>query len=97
MLVDNGHFSATRSERCQSLLRVRRVPPDVPIKVSRNDPRCVVAAQPGDVASGMRRAAAQIQARNGCAITARAGEGAMGPNLVVGKRADQQGSLSPIG
>ena len=38
----------------------------------------------------MRRAAAQIEAWNGVAITARASEGTVVPNLVVCERADQQ-------
>src|SRR6185369_15917115 len=43
-----------RSERGQRLLRIRWVPPDSSPEVGRNDARCIVAAEPGDVASGMR-------------------------------------------
>ena len=42
------------SERGQRLLRIRRVPPDSFAKIGCNDARGVVAAQPGDVASGVR-------------------------------------------
>ena len=43
-----------RSERGQRLLRIRGVPPDSSPDVGRNDARGVVAAESGDVASGMR-------------------------------------------
>src|SRR5207247_7646361 len=85
------------SERGQRLLCVRWVPPDSFAQIGGNDARGVVAAQPGDVASGMGGAAAQIEARNGCAITAGARERAMVPNLVVGERADQQVSATHVG
>src|SRR5258705_835823 len=62
------------SERGQRQFRVRRVPPDGFAKIGGNDARRIVTAQPGDVASGMRRAAAQIEARNQCAIAAGAVE-----------------------
>ena len=46
-------FSLSR-ERGQRLLRIRWVPPDCFVEIGRNDARGVVAAQPGDVASGVR-------------------------------------------
>src|SRR5205823_6348142 len=46
-------FSLSR-ERGQRLLRIRWVPPDSFAEIGRNDARSVVAAQPGDIASGMR-------------------------------------------
>src|SRR5439155_16728582 len=81
---------ASESERCQRLLRIRRVPPDGLAKIGRNDARRVVTAQPGDVATGMRRAAAQIEARNRRAITAGAGEWSMVPNLVICEGTNEQ-------
>src|SRR6266536_1613262 len=45
----------------------------------------------------MRRAAAQIEAWDWCAITAGAGKGTMVAHLAAGKRADQQISASHVG
>src|SRR6266536_634029 len=95
--VGTFRISKSKSDLGQGLLRIRRVPPDGFAEIRRDDACCFVAAQSGNVAAGMRRAAAQIKALNWCAITARTSERAIEANLVVCERPDQQVSATHVG
>src|SRR5438093_3694826 len=52
-IVPAKHALQSSSKRGQRLLRLRWIPPDSFAKIGRNDPRCVVPAQTGDVTSGV--------------------------------------------
>ena len=57
----------------------------------------VVAAETGDVASGVSRAAAEIETGHGSAVVARAGERAVPADLAVREGADEQIAAAHIG